>query len=115
MGKFYGTIGYIETVETKPGIWTEQVTERKYSGDITRNYAKKEPAEGVNDDLNISNEISIVSDPYALEHFFAMRYVKFEWPPLGGTWKINNAEVLLPRIQLSIGGVYNGDKRATSD
>ena len=28
MAKFYGVIGYAETVETKPGVWKEEITEK---------------------------------------------------------------------------------------
>lgn len=115
MAKFYGAIGYIETVETEPGIWEEKITERNYYGDLTRNFGKHEPSGNVNDDINIVNEISIIADPYAMEHFFAIRYVRFELPPLGGSWKITNAEVAYPRLILTIGGVYNGDKAGTSE
>lgn len=107
MAKFAGTIGYVETVETEPGIWEEKTTERTYSGDLIKNYGKHENSGGVNDNINISNEISILADPYATEHFFAIRYAKFDMPKLGGAWKVINAEVAYPRIILSIGGVYN--------
>lgn len=107
MAKFAGTIGYVETVETEPGIWEEKTTERTYSGDLIKNYGKHENSGGVNDNINISNEISILADPYATEHFFAIRYAKFDMPKLGGAWKVTNAEVAYPRIILSIGGVYN--------
>ena len=107
MAKFAGTIGYVETVETEPGIWEEKTTERTYSGDLIKNYGKHENSGGVNDNINISNEISILADPYATEHFFAIRYAKFVMPKLGGAWKVTNAEVAYPRIILSIGGVYN--------
>ena len=30
MAKYYGKIGYAETVETAPGVWKEQITERNY-------------------------------------------------------------------------------------
>ena len=30
MAKFYGPIGYAVTVETRPGVWEEQITERSY-------------------------------------------------------------------------------------
>lgn len=107
MAKMYGIIGYVETVETEPGIWEEQIIERPYSGDLVRNYGKHESSGGVNDNISIDNEVDIVADPYAMEHFFAMKYIKFQMPKLGGTWKITNAEVIYPRIKLTIGGVYN--------
>ena len=30
MAKYYGVIGYAETVETAPGLYEEQLTERNY-------------------------------------------------------------------------------------
>lgn len=104
MAKFYGTIGYSETVETEPGIWEEQITERSYYGDLIRNTRKLQTSEGVNDDVNLSNEISIVADPFAYQNFHSMRYVEY----MGAKWKIINVEVQHPRLILSVGGVYNG-------
>lgn len=102
--KFYGVIGYGETVETSPGIWEEQITEREYFGDILRNNSSFQSTDKVNDNLNVSNDISIIADPYALEKFSFMRYVIF----CGTKWKITNVEIMYPRLKLSIGGVYNG-------
>lgn len=103
MAKFYGNIGYIETVEVEPGLWEEQIIERPYYGDLTRNTSRFQSSGGVNDDINISNNISILADPYANENFQHMRYVEF----MGAKWKITNAEVQYPRILLTTGGVYN--------
>lgn len=104
MAKFYGKIGYVKTVEVEPGIWEEQVTERSYYGDITRNTSSFQPSGGVNDNFNISNNISVIADPYATENFQYMRYVEFK----GAKWKVSNAEIQYPRIILTLGGVYNG-------
>ena len=104
MAKFYGTIGYVNTVETEPGMWEEQKIERQYSGELVKNTRRLESSGGVNDNVNISNEVSIVADPYAYENFHAMRYIKF----MGAKWKISNVEGRYPRLILTIGGVYNG-------
>jgi len=104
MAKFYGPIGFAETIETEPGLWEEQITERSYYGDLTRITRALQSSDSVNDNINISNEISIVADPYAEQNFYTMRYVKFG----GAKWKITNVEVQYPRLRLTIGGVYNG-------
>ena len=104
MARLYGTIGYVDTVETEPGLWEEQKTERQYSGELIRNTRRLEGSGGVNDNINISNEVSIVADPYAYKNFHAMRYIEF----MGTKWKISNVEVRYPRLILTIGGVYNG-------
>lgn len=104
MAKFYGKIGYANTVETKPGVYEEQIVERSYYGDLIRNTRRLQSADQVNDNINISNEISIVADPYATNNFHTMRYVVF----MGTKWKISNVEVSYPRLILTLGGVYNG-------
>ena len=106
MAKFYGAIGYVETVETSPGVWEEQITERNYYGELVRNTSRFQVSDQVNDNVNIANEISIIADPFATQNFHAMRYVEF----MGAKWKITNVEVRYPRLILTIGGVYNGDK-----
>ena len=103
MAKWFGKIGYAVTEETVPGVWKEQITEREYYGDLIRNNRRLQTADKVNDNIEISNEISIVSDPYANENFHSMRYVYF----MGTKWKITSVDVQYPRLVLSIGGVYN--------
>lgn len=104
MAKFYGVIGFAETVETDPGIWEEKIVEHSYYGDIIRNIRKLQtPSNSVNDNINISNEISIVADPYAEQNIYAMRYIEFK----GNKWKITDVDVNYPRLTLTIGGIYN--------
>lgn len=104
MAKFYGRIGYAELVETAPGVYTEQLTERMYYGDVVRNIRNLQNSNQVNSDIDISNEIDIVADPYAYQNFHSMRYVEF----MGTLWTITKVDVKYPRLTLSIGGVYNG-------
>lgn len=103
MAKFYGIIGYEVTVETEPGIYEETIIENEYYGDIIRNSRRLDQAAQVNDNINISNQISIVADPFANNNFHAMRYIEF----MGAKWKITDVEVQYPRLILSIGGLYN--------
>ena len=103
MAKFYGSIGYAETVETSPGVWKEQITKREYFGELVRNTRKLQTADQVNDNININNEVSIIADPYAISNFHSMRYVEF----MGTKWKISNVEVKYPRLILTLGGIYN--------
>ena len=104
MAKFYGLIGYAEKKETRPGIFQEIITERNYAGDVLRKTRRLESGETINDNISVNNSLSIVADPYAYQHFFAIRYVKW----MGAFWKVTNVEVQSPRLILTIGGVYNG-------
>ena len=103
MAKFYGVIGYAKTVETVPGVWEEQLIERPYCGDLLNNTRKLESSGEVNDNVNVSNKISIIADPYAYQNFHDMRYVEF----MDAKWKITSVEVAHPRLVLLVGGLYN--------
>jgi hypothetical protein len=104
MAKWFGVIGYATQVETVPGVWEEQIVERSYYGDLTRNTRRLQTADQLNDNLNINNELSIVADPFANQNFHLMRYAEY----MGTKWKITNVEVKFPRLILSLGGEYNG-------
>lgn len=103
MAKWFGKIGFANTIETAPGVWEEQITTHEYFGDVYRNTRRLQTTDQVNDDINISNEISILADPFANENFHSMRYAEF----MGTTWKITNVEVKYPRLVLTLGGVYH--------
>nr|DAT95078.1 MAG TPA: hypothetical protein [Caudoviricetes sp.] len=103
MNRFYGKIGYAETVNTSPGVWEEKIAEKNYYINILRNTRKLQNTSQVNYDVNISNEFSILSDPYAIQNFHSMRYI--EW--MGCKWKIESVEVMFPRLVLSVGGLYH--------
>lgn len=103
--KWFGKIGYEVTAETRPGVWTPTITEREYYGDVFKNSSRlSQSSDSTNDDVNVSNQISIVADPFAYQNFHAIRYVEF----MGALWKISNIDVQPPRLILTIGGVYNG-------
>ena len=105
MAKFYGSIGYADSVQTSPGVWEDAITERKYSGDVIRNFSSwSATSDSTNDNLNINNQFSILADPYAYQNFHSMKYVEF----MGTKWKITNVDASQrPRLILSVGGVYN--------
>lgn len=103
MARYYGKIGYAEPVETAPGVWEYSITTRQYYGDVIRNTRRLENGEGLNDDLNINNQFSIVADAYAYQNFHAIRYI--EW--MGTKWKVSSVEVERPRLVLTVGGVYH--------
>ncbi|MBO7452430.1 MAG: hypothetical protein J6U54_19035 [Clostridiales bacterium] len=107
MAKFYGAIGYVfeEQQEDSPDVFIEKPIERFYKGDLVRNSRSLENSNEINDNVNISNQISIVADPYAFSHMFAMRYVKW----MGTAWKVTNVGVEPPRLVLTLGGVYHGE------
>jgi hypothetical protein len=104
MAKFNGKVGYGESVQTRPGVFEDVITEYEYYGDVVRNSRTLRDGQKVNDDITVNNSISIVADAYARDHFFAIRYV--QWA--GALWKVTEVEVQGPRLLLRLGSVYNG-------
>lgn len=110
MAKWCGKIGFAETIEQEPGLYETQITERIYLGDLVENRWKRQNSGQINDDINISNNISIVTDPYVMDHCSTMAYVEY----MGVKWKITDIDVQYPRLILTIGGVYNGSPGTTA-
>lgn len=107
MAKFSGPVGFVlPAVETSAGVWEEPVVEQKLYGDILRPARQLEGGDKVNNDLSVSNSISVVKKGFAANNFLHLRYVKW----MGGYWTVTNVEVQGPRLILRLGGVYNGPK-----
>jgi hypothetical protein len=111
MARFFGRVGYAgEQVETAPGVWTDEITEQTYYGDVVRNSRELREGENLNPNLSVQNSISIVADEFAIDHIFAIRYV--EWA--GVLWTVSSVEVQSPRLLLRLGEVYNGPTPGTT-
>ena len=106
MAKFHGSIGFAVSEETKPGVWTNKIAERTYTGDVKPTVRIMQTADQINDDLNVTDQISIMADAFANENFHAMRYVEY----MGALWKVSSVRVERPRLILTLGGVYNGQR-----
>lgn len=104
MAKYYGKIGFALTEETKPGVWEEHIQEKEYYGEILQDTRRWQSSEHLNDDIDISNRFSIISDPFISTNIHMLRYLTW----MGVKWKITSIEVAYPRLVLSVGGVYNG-------
>lgn len=107
MPRFYGKIGFLKEEtesETRPSRYIPKMEERMYVGELYKNYARSQNADKSVDDFSINNDISIVADPYAMNHFSSMKYVEF----MGTLWEISSVTVEYPRLRISFGGVYHG-------
>lgn len=106
MAKWFGKVGYSETVETAPGVHTPQITVHEYYGDVIRNTTRwAVNSDSTNDDLTINSQISIVADPFAIDNFHAIKWIEF----LGTKWKVTSVDPQFPRLLLTLGGAYNGE------
>lgn len=103
--KFSGKVGYGELVEDPPGlgVWKTVITERPYFGDVLTNNWRSDSGEYLNQDVRITNNISVVADAYALMHYSKIDYVVWD----GVKWTVSSREIQYPRLILRLGEVYN--------
>ena len=111
MSKWFGKIGYAIQKESEPGIWEDEIVERDYYGDLLTDNRKRQTNNNVLDEITLSNMVSIIADPFAYNNCSCMAYAEI----MGARWKISEVEVKPPRLNLTIGGVYNGNTPRTSD
>lgn len=103
--KFYGSIGFWkESFEVAPDVYKSAIEERLYFGDVLKNRRGWRQTENQNDDFTVTNRISILSDLYAQQNWTSIRYINWN----GVKWKVTNIEVAYPRLNLEIGGIWNG-------
>lgn len=86
-----------------PGVYTENIVEKKYYAEVLKNSANVNGGNEVNADISLSNRISILANAFARYHYQSIRYLEY----LGTKWEVGSAEEQYPRIILSLGGVYN--------
>ena len=104
MARFYGTVAYAVTKQTSPGVWTSEIDDsHKYYGDVIVNSRKWNENGNVNDNLAITNRISIVADPFAYENCNAIKWVEY----MGTKWKASSIDVEYPRLVITLGDVWN--------
>jgi hypothetical protein len=89
-------------------VWKDVITERYLYGDIVKNTRRLITGADLNTSITTGNSISVLADAYAMDNFFAIRYV--EWQ--GALWNVIDVEEQRPRLLLRLGEVYNGPRPA---
>lgn len=103
--RYYGKIGYETSVEIADSVWEPRILEMQKYGDVIRNTTRREQSDRINDEITLSNRISVVVKPDELSNFQTIKYV--EW--LGCRWNVKSMEINFPRVILEIGGAYTGE------
>lgn len=110
--KFSGIVGFVlDEVDVSLGTYKPQVEERQYKGDVRRNTRRNVSTDYQNSDVEISNQISILSDLYSQQNWNSIKYVIWN----GVKWSVTNIDLSdYPRLILDLGGVYNGNPITTT-
>lgn len=101
--KWSGAIGFFIQVQKSPGVYVPEFTERKYTGNMMSRSYRYQQTDKVNDDVSVSNVISIVSDAYIIENYGYIRYATYK----GFKWNVDSIKIEQPRMILTLGGLFN--------
>lgn len=108
--RYCGKIGF-ENGTLVDGVYQEQIVEKRYYGDVYRSSRRLNFAsDGANPNVTMSIQISIIADAYAKENYLNIRYATYQ----GTEWMVTDADPQYPRLVLTLGGRYNGDKSNAS-
>lgn len=104
MTKFRGKIGLNRgPVETSPGIFSQEIEDIEVVGDMM-SLSLRWPGAGLQDGLSARHVLSIITPEDESVDFNEVVYV--EWNER--KWNVVSIEYKRPRINLTLGGLYNG-------
>jgi hypothetical protein len=104
MTKFRGSIGIDRgSIETDPGIFEPSIEEVEVTGEIRTQTARWQGHEQ-RDTVSARHVLSIVTPESSIINFTEVVYVVWQ----GQKWSVRAIQYKRPRVELSLGGVYNG-------
>lgn len=104
MSRFRGYIGLNRgTKEIEPGIFEPVIEEVEVTGEI-RHSGPRWSAQGMRDSLSARHVLSTVTPEDKIAEFTEVVYIWWQ----DRKWSVTEIEYKRPRIELTIGGLYNG-------
>ena len=102
MNRFFGSVGYVSSEETSPGVFSEVVTEKKYYGEFLSEGFGRDNSQSIVANINLRNRISLLADQYAIEHAAYLAYVTI----VGTKWAIESVTFEGKRMICTLKGIY---------
>lgn len=104
MAKYCGIIGFdLGETETRPGVYTKNIVEKKYTGDVVSMRRRTDSGQTINGSVLIQNNIRIIADKYCMEHIANIAYCTY----YGNKWRISSVDISGPVITIVMGDLYN--------
>lgn len=104
MARFWGLLGLNRGyTETAPGTFTNVIDEVEVNGEMRRQNLKWSNA-GMRDSISAKTTLSVVTPEDSVIDFAEAVYVIW----LGKKWSIIGIDYIRPRVELTLGGLYNG-------
>ena len=104
MSRFWGIIGLNRGfVETAPGVHTSNVEELEVSGEM-RNLGARTPNANLREGVAARHVLSVITPDDGEIDFTEAVYIIWQ----GRKWATTAIEYKRPRVELTLGGLYNG-------
>lgn len=106
--KLTGIAGFeLDQVEREdmPSVFESKVVTKKFRGELlSQTWRNQNSDKSTNDNLLNNNRISLVINKFFMSNIANLKYVEYN----GVKWKVESFDIKLPRIHITLGGVYNG-------
>lgn len=100
--KWYGDIGFNDYVEVERGVYDPTVVVKHFFGDVIQPSWREQQGDKINADLQVTNKLSVVADPFIQNNFHKIAYVTFG----GAKWTVSSVTVEDKRLILALGSLY---------
>lgn len=103
---WYGQIAFSHQTKDETGVVDDHPILKNYYGQVIRN-SKRDQLQNINPNLSITNQISVIADPFLETSFHDILYVTF----MGSKWRVSSVEVQPnnPRLTINISELYKED------
>ena len=105
MSRFSGLLGFVRTELSDGGVYIEVATEVKVKGILKKISSRTYSEQEVNASVRLANEISVIGNNEIFNHLTSLKYVVWK----GTKWSVTTITVEPPRVNIILGGVYNGN------
>ena len=103
MAKYSGRIGYTSIVETEPGLYEEKISYTKCCGSVLSKRLSDVSINEINHELQMRNRLSIIAKDSMFNGVQNIACAEYA----GTFWTVTDAEIVYPRIILTLGGIYH--------
>lgn len=101
-------IGFVYTAPVEEGsdVYAPVCIEKPYRGEIVGNLNRRlYLSDQINHDIGVSCKIKVLLNAFIRHRFSSIRYVEY----MGVKWTAESVDILYPNIEISLGGIYNGN------
>ena len=102
--KYSGKIGFAVVKNKGNGIYSEEIEEKVYYGDLlSSRWNNESNGNSTNTNIKLNNSISVICDSYLADNISVMKYITYK----NSKWCVTGIEILPPRVIINVGGIYN--------